>query len=231
MGLELVEIVMEVEETFGIVFSDDAAPQIRTVGQLHEYILECRNREKQQGCPTGRVFREIRRVLTDTASLPKRAIRPSTQLKAILPPHTRRRVWKALRASVSGRLPGLRLPFRLGPISAGLCVVAGIIGTATVTPHVGGVNAVVLGVAATVMALLLIAFVTRSYALALPHGVVTVGDLTLAALPPGHEEAAKQQMTDEEVWERLQKIVADILGVKIDDITPSARFVEDLGAG
>lgn len=38
-------------------------------------------------------------------------------------------------------------------------------------------------------------------------------------------------MTDEDVWEGLQKIVADILGVKVDDITPTARFVENLGAG
>ena len=60
---------------------------------------------------------------------------------------------------------------------------------------------------------------------------MTVGDLTLAAVPPGYEAAATQQMTDEEVWERLQKIVADILGVKIESVTPSARFVEDLGAG
>ncbi|MHB0955033.1 MAG: acyl carrier protein [Pirellulaceae bacterium] len=38
-------------------------------------------------------------------------------------------------------------------------------------------------------------------------------------------------MTDAEVWERLQKIVADILGVKIESVTLSAPFVEDLGAG
>jgi acyl carrier protein len=38
-------------------------------------------------------------------------------------------------------------------------------------------------------------------------------------------------MTDEDVWEKLQKIVADILGVKVEKVTPSARFVEDLGAG
>lgn len=32
MGLELVELVMEVEETFGIIVSDEAAANIRTVG-------------------------------------------------------------------------------------------------------------------------------------------------------------------------------------------------------
>jgi len=231
MGLELVEIVMKVEETFGVIVSDDAAPDMRTVGQLHEYILDYRDQEKQQGCPTGWVFRDIRRVLTGTTSAPRRAIRPSTELRTILPPLTRRRVWKTLQQDVPGRLRGLRLPFRLGPIITGLSVLAGVVGVAIIVPHVGFVHAVVLGLTAIITTLLLIFFTTRPFAVAFPHGVVTVGDLAVAELPPGYEDAVKQQMTDEEVWERLQKIVAEILGVKSEDITPSARFVEDLGAG
>ena len=230
MGLELVEILMEVEETFGIIISDDDAPQIRTVGQLHEYILEYRRKEMQQGCPTGRVFRDIRRVLTTTTSVPRRAIRPSTELTTILPLRGRRRVWNRLQQDVPGRRRALRLPFRLGPIMAGLCVSTGVVGTAIIMPHVGIVNAIVLGVTATLTTLLLIVFITRPFAVAFPDGVVTVGDLATATLPPGYEEAVKQQMTDQEVWEKLQKIVADILSVKVDAITASSRFVEDLGA-
>ncbi len=231
MGLELVEIVMEVEETFGVIVSDEAAPEIRTVGQLHAYILDRRHQTQQQGCPTGRVFRDIRQVLTAAAAVPRQAVRPSTELAAILPPPIRRRVWKTLQQKVSGRLPGLRLPFRLGPILAGGCLIAGVVGAAIMVPHVGLGHAGVLAGAATVITLYVISLVTRPWAVALPRGLVTVGDLTLAAVPPGYEAAATQQMTDEEVWERLQKIVADILGVKIESVMPSARFVEDLGAG
>ena len=231
MGLELVEIVMEVEETFGIIISDDDAPQIRTVGELHQYILESRRKENQRGCATGRVFRDIRRVLMETTSTPRRAIRPGTELKVILPPRNRRRVWKRLEQDVAGYVRKLRLPYRLGPIITVLCLTAGIVGTAIIIPQVGIGNALVLGVTAIVATLLLMFFVTRPFAIAFPQGVVTVGDLATATLPPGYEEAAKQQMTDEEVWDRLQRIVADILGVKVDDITPTARFVEVLGAG
>ena len=231
MGLDTVEIVMEVEDTFGIVFSDEAAPQIRTVGGLHQYILECRRRNEQQGCATARMFRGIRRFLVETGSVPRRAIRPSTHLTSILPPRHRRRVWISLQASVSGRLRGLRLPFRLGPIIAGLCIAAGVVGMAIVAPQVGAANAIALGVTTTVTMLLLVFFVTRPLAVALPNGVVTVGDVAHAALPPGYGVAAKQEMADEEVWQRLQKIVSDILCVKNEEVTPSARFVEDLGAG
>jgi acyl carrier protein len=162
MGLELVETVIEVEEKFGIIVSDEAAANNRTVGQLHDYILDRRRQTQQHGCPTGHVFRDVRRVLTAAASLPRQAIRPSTELKTILPPRIRRRVWKRLQQEAQGRLRGLRLLFRLGPVLAGGCLVAGFIGTAMILPHVG---------------------------------------------------------------------VADILGVKVEEVTPSARFVEDLRAG
>lgn len=231
MGLELVELVMEVEETFGIIVSDEAAPELQTVGQLHDYILECRRRTQQQRCPTGPVFRDVRRVLTETTSLPRQAIRPATELKTILPPRIRRQVWKRLKLQVPGRLRGLRLPFRLGPVLAGGCLVAGVVGAVMLAPLVGFVHALVLAGMATVAMLLVSFFVTRPFALAFPHGVATVGDAARATLPPGYEMAVKQQMTDEEVWEKLQKIVADILGVKVEKVTPSARFVEDLGAG
>ena len=231
MGLELVEIVMEVEETFGIVISDEAAPQLQTVGQFYDYILDRRRQTQQQGCPTARMFREVRRVLMETASVPRQAIRPATEMTAILPLRMRRRVWKRLQQEVPGRLRGLRLPFRLGPVLAGGCLVAGGITTALIVPHVGVVHAMVLGGMAIVAMLLVTFFVTRPFALAFPLGVATVGDVALATLPRGYEAAVKQQMTDEEVWEKLQKIVADILGVKVEKVTPSARFIEDLGAG
>jgi hypothetical protein len=195
MGLELVELVLEVEEMFGIVVSDNAATQFRTVGQLYEYILEARRQERQVGCSTGRVFLQIRRVLTATTSTPRRAIRPSADLQVLLPPRIRRRVWSRLRQDVSGRLRGLRLPYRLGPTIAWLCVVMGVAGSAVITPDVGIGNAIVLGMTVTVVTLLLFQFASRPLAVAFPRGVVTVGDLAVAALPPGFEDAAKQQMT------------------------------------
>lgn len=231
MGLELVEIVMEAEERFGIIVSDDDAFQIRTVGEFHKYILDRREEQRQQGCPTGRAFRDIRRVLTETTSTAKQAIRPSTELATLLPLRIRRRAWRRLDKDVPGRRRALRLPLRLGPIMAGLCVIAGFVGTAIIIPHVGIVNAIVLGVMATLATLLLIFFITRPFAVTFPHGVITVGDLATVTFPPGYEAALKREMTEQEVWEKLQKIVAQALGLTVEDITPSARFVEDLGAG
>lgn len=50
---------------------DEIDPPLRTVGQFYNYILECRRQTQQQGCPTARTFRDVRRVLTETASVPR----------------------------------------------------------------------------------------------------------------------------------------------------------------
>jgi acyl carrier protein len=231
MGLELVEIVLRVEETFGVIVVRDDDFEIKTVGDLHRYIVARRAEQRQHGCPTARAFREIRRVLLETTSTPKQAIRPSTKLAAILPLRICRRVWKELDKELPGQLPVLSLPYRLGPKLAGLCVLAGLVGTVIVAPHIGIGHALVLGATATLLTLLLIFLVSFPFAIAFPRGVVTIGDLAIASLPPGYEDALKQEMTDQEVWERLREIVAETLGLKVEEILPSSRFVEDLGAG
>ena len=69
------------------------------------------------------------------------------------------------------------------------------------------------------------------FAVAFPKGMVTVGDLALATLPPDHEGAARKPWSDGEVWEKLRTMVAEDLGVKLEEVVPTARLVEDLGGG
>jgi hypothetical protein len=40
MGLETVELVMNVEDAFGIAIPDELASEIRTVGQLNDTVME-----------------------------------------------------------------------------------------------------------------------------------------------------------------------------------------------
>jgi len=39
MGLEIVELVMKVEDEFGVRIPDDVAGAVHTVGQLYDYLL------------------------------------------------------------------------------------------------------------------------------------------------------------------------------------------------
>ena len=52
---------------------------------------------------------------------------------------------------------------------------------------------------------------------------VTVGDLREFLVSATNQET-------EEIWQRLVPIIADHFGVAHEDVTPQARFVDDLGA-
>ena len=224
MGLALIELMMETEEAFGIVISDEAAGEIRTVGDLCDYVLSQR---RQDGCPTARAFREIRRVLVEALGIAPQTVRPSTELETLLPRGMRRRLWRLLRRQCPGRWKGLQLsPWTgravgLTPLVAAAFVLAQT-RVAAALPFAG---LLALGI------WLLMWISTRPLAVFFPSGLVTVGDVVIGSLPANCEEAARSPLEDEEVWRRLQKIVADNLVVDVERVTRAARFVEDLGAG
>ena len=49
MGLDTIELVMEVEETFNIDIPDEAAAEMMTVGELYEFIVNISNSQITTG--------------------------------------------------------------------------------------------------------------------------------------------------------------------------------------
>ena len=84
MGLDGVELVMEFEESFGIVLSSDEAAAIRTVGDAYRCILLKLDVRRSSHCETARRFYQIRRVLMDQLGVARRAVRPSTPIERAL---------------------------------------------------------------------------------------------------------------------------------------------------
>src|SRR5688572_26869154 len=86
MGLDAVELLMEIEDEFGFQMSDHDAELIQTCGQLCAYVL-ARVKPDPLGrtlCPTARAFYFLRRELMAQVPLPKRCLRPGTKLTDVL---------------------------------------------------------------------------------------------------------------------------------------------------
>src|SRR5687767_13604049 len=86
MGLDTVELVMEIEDEFGFQMSDHDAELIQTCGQLCAYVL-ARVKPDPRGrtlCSTARAFYFLRRELMAQVPLPKRCLRPGTKLTDVL---------------------------------------------------------------------------------------------------------------------------------------------------
>ena len=98
MGLDLVELVMEVEETFGFSIPDADAATLDTVGKLYDYVMAHRFEGREQGCLTRVVFYKLRRALMSVFGMTRGDVHLSLEMAAIIP-NRRRQCWSDLSES------------------------------------------------------------------------------------------------------------------------------------
>lgn len=73
MGLDGVELIMEVEDEFGIAILDEISTEMYTVGQLIDYVQEA---TRDRGLDPRSVKNRIRRIVADQMGLRLRDVRP-----------------------------------------------------------------------------------------------------------------------------------------------------------
>ena len=228
MGLDSVELVMAVEDEFGVTFfAAGEFPQ--TVGEMHAAIREAL-REKLQlssgACPSIAAFFLVRDAL-QRVSISLARIRPTTELDSLLPRRRRRSMWTQLEQELSVRLPPLRSHPRFsGPIilvGLGVCLFMLLFGLLTAATA-GFIAAAVLGLPIVVA---MTCIILRFGQTAIPEHCSTAGHLVHRILPSQLATTAGSR-ADEYNWNRLRQIVSDTLDVPLADIRPESHFVRDL---
>jgi hypothetical protein len=97
MGLDMVELVMRIEETFGIAIPDAAASHLLMPNDVTDYIL---TRVEVSGVPlpclTQKAFHLLRRSFTRTLQTPRRTFRPDATLESLLPDEGAEDAWSRI---------------------------------------------------------------------------------------------------------------------------------------
>lgn len=234
MGLEVVELIMRVEEEFEIEIGDEEAAQIWTAGQLCDLIQSKANIQISSNCLSSATFYQTRRDLMKLTGVSRREIRPTTRLEQIFPVLHRRQKWQQLRAESGVRLPNLQLPEKLNWVGTGLCFGFGILFFAALVPVLDGFYLRSMPFfLATIASLWLISKVMAPVATDFPLSYATVGGLvkntTFMRFKASPQELIEARPA--EIWQRVQFLIADELGVDLEKVTPDADFVRDLGVG
>lgn len=237
MGLDLMELVLEIEDEFGIYLGDGNWEDRPTVGDLHRIICNqvCFPPEiPPAACLTGAIFRDLRQSLLQVQSVSRTMVRPSKQIADVIGPHGRRRIWHELERVLGARLPGLERPALLinATINVGFalwCATLGLILMQAPWP-VLTITAITLPLIWTIWWI-----ATLPFAVVLPRAVSTFGDLTRwlnntqnGVFVRRFQPHLAEWLDPDEVWTRLRNIVSNELGVPLEQVTPEARFVEDL---
>ncbi len=257
MGLDFVELTMRVKESFGVAvepddfrFGSDSRAGWQglrtTVGDLLEVILRKRQSLARHDGDVGLrelAVADVRRALAEVLERPLEAIAPGEKLELLVDRHRRRSIWRRLARRLRKRLPRLELDYVseralwwttcllfTGPTAA-----AGIwwISNDPGSPASRWFAFVMISIAAFMPgAIGATAFVSLPWWLRrrLPKHITSVEDLGAAVLGLNRNRYVHEYGDrDDDVWPSLRVLVADVLDVPVERVTPDADLIRDLG--
>jgi hypothetical protein len=113
MGMEILELCMEIEDEFEITILDEDAEKLQTVGQTADYLLSRLRVGWRDGvpvCATARAFYRLRAELGNRFNVPRRSVRLEQRMGDLLPNGIERGAWN--RIAARSNLRGERIAFR-----------------------------------------------------------------------------------------------------------------------
>ena len=241
MGLDGLELLLDIEEVFDLKISDDEACDVVTAGDLCALVAGKLRAKASQVCLSSAAFYALRRALMAELGVPRAAVRPSRSTASLLPAGQQRKAWERLERRLGLSLPRLEHPRWLARSIQAIAASAAL----TVLVVMGLAVARTLGFASFLCCGLLVALLvyvfsavgllklTGDWASVVPACCVTVRGTaeTLLRRNYGKIAARARAFNETEVWQIVRRMVAGKAAVPLDDVTRDARLVKDLGLG
>lgn len=109
MSLDSVELLMAMEEEFGLEVPDSDAEKMVTVGLAYEWFKDRVASADPVACLTQRVFYKLRRALVKNYGLDRNEITPNTRLTDLLSPWLIEKGWPFLQMFIDLETPPLAI--------------------------------------------------------------------------------------------------------------------------
>ena len=222
MGLDSVELVLAVEEKFGISISDEEACAIRTVGELHRCVVSKLAMSDKSTCLTQKAFHLLRRNVISQFDIPRGNFRPDTLLESVIPRTGRREQWFLLQSNVGAtRWPalGLSKPASITMLIAVLGVPALVFWYSAAILNWNSWLVALAGMATLVAMMIMSRYYTRPFMTEFNPGVSSVRELALTVVADNPQLFGEQRATwtEEEVWSLLCSVISVMLGYQRAD--------------
>jgi len=228
MGLDTVELVMDVEDHFGISIQLEEAEKVVTVGDLVALIQQRIAGAQRHPCATLAAFYAVRRIVRQVVADEAFRIRPSDKLIDKLTPEQIRELWRALpdKLNLFPDYLWLPQPSRLFVqiFAWGLPLLFLLLSVAVSPVYL------IWGILIVTLVFIALTIWVSSWRCVPPPGWSTMAELTKKCA--GFTIATKkvQLETPEQILQELSPIIVRNLGVKASDVTLQASFINDFGA-
>lgn len=220
MGLDSIELVLAVEEEFGIDIDDADAANLFTPRLLANYIVSKLGvtHANDSRCLSQSAFYRIRSELIRRYGVSRKEVHPESRFDSWIKKDVRRQ-WHALTAAVGAtQTPSLECRKSLFyPISFGLPLLA------TILLSLQGIPLWAIILSALFMWIVAL-IVTDKIADIIPPPVSNV-----AGLVPYVQVPHPENLSPEYVLQKVIQITSAQLGFRIEEIQPDHHFVKDLG--
>jgi len=229
MGLAGVEIIMDVEDHFGITIQDTEAGCILTVGDLVALIHRRISAAHEALCPTLPAFLKLRTTVRDITGNNTFRIRPRQRIDDVLTVPQRRELWKRLSGLLGSPPRDLRRPQILRRILGALVVT--LLGIALVVAATIDIRIFPITLAIAAFCIFILHIITVPFRTVPPKEWITFGDVTGKIVGVTAATKQLQLRTTDDILCELRPLIADVLGIDSDEVVADASFVEDLDAG
>jgi len=231
MGLDSVELVMAVEEKFGITISDEEAQEMRTVGDMYQCVLSKVMVSDRSSCLTQKAFHLLRRTARQLFDIPRDQFRPDAQLDVIVPRRSRHENWRKFQVAVGAtKWPTLALswPGILTLIAFVFAIPGFVFEYGTVVLRWNVVIVGVIAVVSMIAALRVGKLIARPFEMEFRGGISTVRELAYVVVAQNPELFGTERATwtADETWSLLSSVIKEQTGQR--QFTKESRFVDDL---
>jgi hypothetical protein len=237
MGLESLELLMKVEEEFGIKIENEDIQPILTVEQLHQLICQKYSRVSTDSCISQKTFDRLRNGLVSELQIPREQIVPNAATEEFFPETNRKERWNQISKRTQLNFPKLvpsnkfqKLHRILFPFSGWLLVamvlLSGLLVALQVTLTAWIAFWLLFG--SVFMLVIMLSLGSRT-GNSIPPSCHTIGglvtSLTLLNRLPG------QAYDTHQIQALLIRMIANIGCLDETEITPKSRFLQDLNFG
>ncbi len=231
MGLDSMEILVKVEDTFGIKIPDRDAEQIITVGDFHNAILQHLSGRYSDKCKTQILFYKLRRSFADEFDISLHNFKLETLPADLFPIDKRRHIYNSFADTINLKLPALTLtePWATLLISfAIVTILGGLVASLILINFFDVTKWTFLVPVAGFFLTFLLSDLLNPRRTVIP--AKTIRDFVEHTLALNYAEFVSEIGTNRREMEKVTNyIIADKAGLEIEEVTPEKKICDDLG--
>jgi acyl carrier protein len=231
MGLDSVELLVKVENTFGIEIPGPEAEKILTVGDFHDAVWRHIAGKYSEKCKSQSLFYKLRKSSADEFGFSPENFTLEASPDIIFPKHNRRRAYSSFAKAINLKLPKLELTrplarllslFGLFAILGGLAISIVLINFFDYSKSTLFIP--VIGIALTV----LLSNLLNPWRTVIEASTIRV--FTEHTLSVNYAKLISDEGTNRKEMEMvINHIIAEMAGLNLEEVRPEKRIVADLG--